>query len=60
MSSAAEISNRFINELLIDIHSLDINTLKIAKTSDHIETAIKLIEVFSVRNVLTLLMAMYT
>jgi cysteinyl-tRNA synthetase len=43
MSSAAEISNRFINELLIDIHSLDINTLKIAKTSDHIETAIKLI-----------------
>ena len=43
MSSAAEISNRFINELLIDIHSLEINTLEIAKTSDHIETATKLI-----------------
>jgi cysteinyl-tRNA synthetase len=42
-SSAAAISNRFINELLIDIQSLGINTLSIAKTSDYVETAIKLI-----------------
>ncbi|HET7345557.1 MAG TPA: class I tRNA ligase family protein, partial [Nitrososphaeraceae archaeon] len=42
-SSAADISNKFINELLIDIQSLGINTLIIAKTSDYVETARKLI-----------------
>ncbi len=42
-STAADISNRFINELLMDIQSLGINTLSIAKTSDYVETAIKLI-----------------
>jgi cysteinyl-tRNA synthetase len=42
MSSAADISNRFINELLIDIQSLGISTLSIARTSDYIETARKL------------------
>jgi cysteinyl-tRNA synthetase len=42
-SSAADISNKFINELLIDIQSLGINTLSIAKTSDYIETARMLI-----------------
>lgn len=42
-SSAADISNRFINELLIDIQSLGIDTLSIARTSDYVETAIKLI-----------------
>ena len=42
-SSAADISNRFINELLIDIQSLGINTLSIARTSDYVETARKLI-----------------
>ncbi len=42
-SSAADISNRFINELLIDIQSLGINTLSIARTSEYVETAIKLI-----------------
>ena len=43
LSSAADISNRFVNELLIDIQSLGINTLSIARTSDYVETAIKLI-----------------
>ena len=38
----ADISNRFINELLIDIQSLGINTLSIARTSDYVETARKL------------------
>lgn len=42
-SSAADISNRFINELFIDIQSLGINTLSIARTSDYVETARKLI-----------------
>ena len=42
-SSAEDISNRFINELLIDIQSLGINTLSIARTSEYVETAIKLI-----------------
>jgi cysteinyl-tRNA synthetase len=42
-SSAADISNRFIKELMIDIQSLGINTLCIARTSDYIETAKKLI-----------------
>jgi cysteinyl-tRNA synthetase len=42
-SSAADISNRFINELLIDIQSLGINTLCIARTSNYTEAAIKLI-----------------
>lgn len=42
-SSAADISNRFIKELLIDIQSLGINTLCIARTSDYVETAKKLI-----------------
>lgn len=42
-SSAADISNRFINELLIDIRSLGINTLSIARTSDYVETARKLV-----------------
>jgi cysteinyl-tRNA synthetase len=42
-SSAADISNKFIKELLIDIQSLGINTLIIAKTSDYVETARKLI-----------------
>ena len=43
LSSAADISNRFVNELLVDIGSLGINTLTIARTSDYVETAIKLI-----------------
>jgi cysteinyl-tRNA synthetase len=34
LSSAADISNRFVNELLVDIGSLGINTLTIARTSD--------------------------
>ena len=42
-SSAADISNRFIKELMIDIQSLGINTLCIARTSDYVETAKKLI-----------------
>ena len=42
-SSAAEISNRFINELLIDIRSLGIETFSIARTSDYLETAKNLI-----------------
>ncbi len=42
-SSAADISNKFINELLIDIRSLGINTLSIARTSDYVETARKLV-----------------
>jgi cysteinyl-tRNA synthetase len=42
-SSVADISNRFINELLIDIRSLGINTLSIARTSDYVETSRKLI-----------------
>jgi cysteinyl-tRNA synthetase len=42
-SSVADISNRFINELLIDIQSLGINTLSIARTSDYVETSRKLI-----------------
>jgi cysteinyl-tRNA synthetase len=42
-SSAADISNRFINELLIDIRSLGINTLSLARTSDYVETSRKLI-----------------
>ena len=40
-SSAADISNRFINELLIDIQFLGINTFSIARTSDYVETARK-------------------
>ena len=42
-SSAVDISNRFIKELMIDIQSLGINTLCIARTSDYVETAKKLI-----------------
>ena len=42
-SSAADISNRFIKELMIDIQSLGINTLCIARTSDYVETAKKII-----------------
>jgi cysteinyl-tRNA synthetase len=42
-SSTADISNRFINELLIDIRSLGINTLSIARTSDYVEISRKLI-----------------
>jgi cysteinyl-tRNA synthetase len=42
-STAADISNRFIKELMIDIQSLGINTLCIARTSDYVETAKKLI-----------------
>lgn len=42
-SSAADISNRFIKELMIDIQSLGINTLCVARTSDYVETAKKLI-----------------
>jgi cysteinyl-tRNA synthetase len=42
-SSAEDISNRFINELLIDIQSLGINTFSIARASDYVKTAIKLI-----------------
>jgi cysteinyl-tRNA synthetase len=42
-SSAGDISNRFIKELMIDIQSLGINTLCIARTSDYVETAKKLI-----------------
>jgi cysteinyl-tRNA synthetase len=42
-SSVADISNRFINELLIDIQSLGINTFSIARTSDYVETSRKLI-----------------
>ena len=42
-SSVKDISNRFINELLIDIRSLGINTLSIARTSEYVETAIRLI-----------------
>jgi cysteinyl-tRNA synthetase len=42
-SSAADISNKFINELLTDIRSLGINTLSIARTSDYVETASKLV-----------------
>ena len=42
-SSAEDISNRFINELLIDIQSLGINTLSIARTSQYVKTARKLI-----------------
>ena len=42
-SSATEISNRFINELLIDIRSLGIETFSIARTSDYLETAKDLI-----------------
>lgn len=42
-SSAADISNRFIKELMIDIRSLGINTLSISRTSDYVETAKKLI-----------------
>jgi cysteinyl-tRNA synthetase len=58
--SAEDISNRFTNELLIDIQSLGINTLSIARTSDYVKTARKLIMGFLVRKVLTLLVAMYT
>ena len=42
-SSAVDISNRFIKELMIDIQSLGINTLCIARTSDYVETAKTLI-----------------
>lgn len=42
-SSAAEISNRFINELLIDIRFLGIETFSIARTSDYVETAKNLV-----------------
>jgi cysteinyl-tRNA synthetase len=42
-SSAVDISNRFIKELMIDIQSLGINTLCIVRTSDYVETAKKLI-----------------
>jgi cysteinyl-tRNA synthetase len=42
-SSVTDIANRFINELLIDIQSLGINTLSIARTSDYVKIARKLI-----------------
>lgn len=42
-SYATDISNRFINELLIDMQSLGINTFSIARTSDYVESARKLI-----------------
>ena len=42
-SSAEDISNRFVNELLIDIKSLGIYTLSIARTSDYVKTARRLI-----------------
>jgi len=42
-STTVEISNRFINELLVDIRSLGIQTFNIARTSDYIETAKNLI-----------------
>jgi len=42
-STVMEISNRFINELLVDIHSLGIRSFNIARTSDYIETAKNLI-----------------
>ena len=41
--SAQDVSNRFTNELLIDIESLGINTFSIARTSDYVKTARKLI-----------------
>ena len=40
-SSTTDISNRFINELLIDIQSLGINTFGIARTSDYVKSAMK-------------------
>jgi cysteinyl-tRNA synthetase len=42
-SSTTDVSNRFINELLIDIQSLGINTFGIARTSDYVKSAMKLI-----------------
>ncbi len=42
-STAVEISNKFINELLVDIRSLGIKTFIIARTSDYVETAKNLI-----------------
>ena len=38
-SSPEEISNRFVNELLIDIKSLGIDTFNIARTSDYVKVA---------------------
>ena len=42
-SSPEEISNRFVNELLIDIKSLGIDTFNIARTSDYVKDARRLI-----------------
>jgi cysteinyl-tRNA synthetase len=42
-SSPEAISNRFVNELLIDIKSLGIDTFSIARTSDYVKAARRLI-----------------